>query len=227
MKRIDTRSTSYTPYQLPNDVNYYWRVRALSGSSQTDWSEVWSFEKHWYIQPELLTPVSSYQYTSDAPLFSWTSVPGAAYYVLEWARDQHFLVSHTSVSVMHTYYYPYNRSFGAAETWFWRVTPYHGAGYAGAPSTTRSFTLGAGAELVPDQVYPSYTYEPDARFSVHEPTTAPLPIFAWERVIEAFDFVGTYELEVDDDPLFGSPEFTETTANSTVVPDWTRPFTPR
>ncbi len=43
---------------------------------------------------------------------------------------------------------------------------------------------------------------------------------------EGQDFVGTYEIQVDTDPLFITPDFTLTTANAVVVPDWTTPFTP-
>ncbi|MEM4235172.1 MAG: hypothetical protein QXU75_08495, partial [Candidatus Methanomethylicaceae archaeon] len=80
---IETRNTTYTPQNtMPNDVNFYWRVRARSGNSISDWSEVRKFIKKWYILPKLLTPTNLYQYVRH-PLFSWTPVPGAAYYKIE------------------------------------------------------------------------------------------------------------------------------------------------
>ncbi|MEJ2711194.1 MAG: hypothetical protein P8074_26540, partial [Anaerolineales bacterium] len=88
--RIDTRNTTFTPVKsLPNDTNYYWRVRTHSGKSVSDWSAVWNFRKNWDIQPLLLTPVNNYQHVRF-PLFSWTPVPGAAYYKVEWKTINSF-----------------------------------------------------------------------------------------------------------------------------------------
>ncbi len=80
---IDTRNTTYTPVNtLPNDVNYYWRVRAHSGNSISNWSEIRTFLKQWYIQAQPLTPVNLYQ-DARFPLFNWTPVPAASYYRIE------------------------------------------------------------------------------------------------------------------------------------------------
>ena len=58
--QIDTRNTSYTPTStLPNDVNYYWRVRVHSGNSISDWTPSRTFIKRWYIKPTLLTPTNN------------------------------------------------------------------------------------------------------------------------------------------------------------------------
>src|SRR3972149_1784778 len=80
---VTTRNTTYTPLStLPNDVNYYWRVRAYSGNSISGWSSIMTFVKKWYTQPVLLTPVNNFQYSKD-PFFSWTPVAGASYYKIE------------------------------------------------------------------------------------------------------------------------------------------------
>ena len=71
-----TDNTTYTfSAALENDKNYYWRVQAFNGKSNSDWSNeaVWYFTKRWYIQPVLLTPVSatstSGSRSSVGPLF--------------------------------------------------------------------------------------------------------------------------------------------------------------
>ncbi|NLD73796.1 MAG: hypothetical protein GX649_13920, partial [Chloroflexi bacterium] len=80
---LTTRNTAYTPTSdLPNDVNYFWRVRAHSGASVGPWSAERSFLKEWYLQPTLLTPTNYYQYVHN-PMFSWTPVPGAVRYRFE------------------------------------------------------------------------------------------------------------------------------------------------
>ncbi len=58
---VKTCNTTYTPpNDLPNDVNYYWRVQARSGASVGPWTASRMFVKHWYLPPTLLTPTNFY-----------------------------------------------------------------------------------------------------------------------------------------------------------------------
>jgi hypothetical protein len=113
---VDTRNTTYTPTDaLANDTSYFWRVRVHSGSSITTWTTASQpFRKGWYIQPVLLTPPDSYQF-ARFPLFSWTPVPGAAYYIVEISHYSGFTpIYETSDKVANTFYTMKNYEPGMA-----------------------------------------------------------------------------------------------------------------
>ena len=119
---IDTANTTFTPRNtLPNHVNYYWRVRVHSGESISDWSNVWTFRKQWYIQPVLLTPVNLYQFVRF-PFFSWTPVPGASFYRVEVDRDQDFVGLLLGAFTSNPFYMP-DYYVGDLGVRYWRVIP--------------------------------------------------------------------------------------------------------
>lgn len=227
---VDTRNTSYTPIsELPNDVNYYWRVRVHAGGAIADWSAVRTFRKQWYIQPELLTPTNNYQFVSDA-LFSWTPVPAAASYRLEINCANSFPPSPTCgwtfnvANPFHAMRVELNRYLGPI-TWFWRVTPVDGSGGMGRPSATSSFIYSPLA-LAPQLVYPLYYYAPTAALNPREDRTVNLPVFIWHRLAFSDTQAAAYRLQVDDDPLFGSVDWTLDTENLSAAPTAAAPFTP-
>ena len=132
---IETNNTTFTPTTtLPNDVDYYWRVRAISGPSVGPWSAYtggvpWRFRKQWYIKPILLTPTNLYQ-SVRFPFFSWTPVPGAAYYRIEYTPVPNFVSDVRTDTTSNTFYTP--RDYvGAADTWYWRITPFDGNNHQG------------------------------------------------------------------------------------------------
>lgn len=243
-KTIDTRNTSYIPTEsLPNDVNYCWRVRAHSGNAISDWSETWEFLKQWYIQAVPLTPVNNYQYTKW-PFFSWTPVPGAAYYKIQIRGDNTF-PSPINDGIITTNPYYTDPDFnwapaGTPKIWYWRVTPFDGDKNAGKPSdgnpspNPMSFTINYESRT-PHLYYPPYYYEPnnypstieDIAMNPHEDASVALPIFIWHRV---FDLAGNeakaYKIQVDDDPLFLSLDWEYETENLSATPTILAPFNP-
>ncbi len=78
---------------LEFDTKYYWRVRAISDSLESDWSEVWSFQT---IQKQILeapTLISPFNASIEVPvngLISWSSVEGAKYYNVELSSTPDF-----------------------------------------------------------------------------------------------------------------------------------------
>jgi hypothetical protein len=229
---IDTRNTTYTPINpLPNDVNYYWRVRVTSGASISPWSEVRTFLKQWYIRPQLLTPTNNYQ-NARFPLFSWTPVPGAAYYRIEYGTTPLMEEILVTEDVSNTFYTP--RSFSTSvmpdrTTYYWRVTPYDKQGQMGkASEQVFSFATYGDAEA-PHLIYPSYYYPPnnygpgyEGIFTdPYEDRTVPLPIFMWHRVLTLADGSVAnplFRLQVATDNLFNNIVWEKYTENLAAAP---------
>ena len=240
---VETRNPSYTPVDaFPNDVNYCWRVRAQSGLSISDWSDTWEFQKKWYIQAVPLTPVNNYQNTKN-PFYSWTPVPGAAYYVFQISSVNSFLPPWQGQlwQAVNPYIVP-GFGYGASNIWYWRVTPFDRNNNAGKPSDgnphPRPFSFIENYNsLAPDQVYPLYYYIPnsfpppddDVAMQPHEDRTVPLPIFMWHRVfnLSGDDPAQAYRIEVNQDPLFlSSPDWEFDTENLSAIPTSADPFNP-
>ncbi|HWQ83783.1 MAG TPA: hypothetical protein VN363_04405, partial [Anaerolineales bacterium] len=233
--QIETRNTTFTPTtQLPNDVNYYWRVQTVSGSSLADWSAVWTFRKQWYIKPVTLTPRNLYTSVRH-PFFSWTPVPGASYYNIEiWSSNP----SHSlSENVSNPWYTP-RQYWGDDSTYYWRVTPYERDNAKGVSSDTASY-LSSYQMMAPMQVYPPYYYEldnypaPDLDVFTqpHEDRTVALPVFTWHRLTGPFPTGDTqayvYRIEVNTDPTFiASPVWSVDTENTNATPTHTNYFYP-
>ncbi len=233
---VTTRNTTYTPLvAMPNDKNYFWRVKVQSGLSISNWSVIRQFQKQWYIKPVLLTPVDGYQH-QRFPLYSWTPVPGASYYKIEISAFSGFSILFNTDTTANTFYTATNHAPGL---WYWRVTPYDGDGNAGKTSDTSSYVSDYAA-LAPNQVYPLYYYLPDAYVNFpgvttnpHEDRTAPLPIFIWNRIYKpAGDpdqgqvYADAYRLQVSTDINFGSWNWSVDTENTTAAPTTANPFAP-
>lgn len=246
---IDTPNTTFTPLvTIPNDVDYFWRVRAKSGESVSDWTVGSSgalgriFRKQWYLQAQTLTPRNGYL-NVRIPFFSWTPIPGAASYRLDFDTDPNFSQPITqTINTSNTFLTPgdYN---GTYAKYYWRVTPYDGSNWPGKASGDPNppFAFESEADTVaPEQVYPFYYYEPDnyaghpeITTNPHEDRTAPLPIFIWHRLTAPYndatpgaDFAPAYRIEVDEDQLFGSPDWVAETENTIAAPTAANPFVP-
>ena len=225
---VDSRNTAYTPTSdLPNDVNYNWRVRAYSGASISDWSPPRTFVKRWYIQPQLLTPVNNAQYVRD-PFFSWTPVPAASYYKVEVNTANSFpptVQGWTATTANPFWVRPdFDRSV-SPRTWYWRVTPVDRAANAGQPSEVFSFVYN-GTALAAQQIHPLFYYEPSPLLRPREDRAVAWPLFMWHRITYLTTQVAAYRVQVDDDPLFGSVNWTFDTQNLSAAPTVDRPFAP-
>ncbi|MEJ5197811.1 MAG: hypothetical protein WHX53_02700, partial [Anaerolineae bacterium] len=221
---VDTRNTTFTPTgDLPNDVNYYWRVRAHSDRSVSDWSETRTFVKRWYLQPELLAPTNNYLYVRRPPLFVWTPVPGAAYYKIEVNDANSFPHGWEGWDTTTANTFWVNPGFNRLpnrRTWYWRVTPYDRSGNAGLPSNVFSFEYDATA-IAPDLIAPLPYYTPSALVNPAEDRTAAWPIFIWQRTDAP-----AYRLQVSRDPLFDTVDWQVDTQNPAAAPTNAQPFQP-
>jgi hypothetical protein len=223
---ITTNNITYTPQAtLSNDINYYWRVRAASGLSLSDWSATWVFQKRWYLTPTLLTPTNNYSYVRF-PFFSWTPVPGAARYRIQIDKDPDFVGLILDQYTSNTYYTPTTWD-GAGGSRYWRVIPYDGSGKPGKESAEYSFQNGA--FTTPFQMYPLYYYSPDALLNPREDRTVPYPLFMWSRMTTLGTGANTavsYQVQVCSDSLCNTVVWSEVTQNLYAAPTTTNPFTP-
>ena len=231
-----TNNTTFTPTAtLPNDVDYYWRVRAISGTSVGPWTAYqpgvpWKFRKQWYIKPVLLTPTNNYQFVRF-PFFSWTPVPGAAYYKIEYDTEPNFAPPIKSDTTSNPFYTP-KEYLGAEDIWYWHVIPFDGSARQGAMSDLFSYSSSY-LFLSPEQVYPLYYFEPNTftgypavSMNPYEDRTVALPVFAWKRLTDDFGETpaGAYEVEVFDSG--GAPVWSTQTENLTAAPTPANPFNP-
>lgn len=236
--QVDSRNTTWTPIStIANDVNYYWRVKAVSGNSESDWSEVRSFLKKWYIQPELLEPPNNYLNQYMPPLFNWTPVPGAAKYKIQIDTTPDFGSPIYEAMVANTFYTPAGASYASEPIYYWRVIPYDGDGRPGLASQTYSYE--SEYSLAPELVYPFYYYDPAVEdpnqpgtfveFSPTEDRTIAYPLFVWHRSIDVLaggDYANAYRIQVDDNPNFNSINWDYDTETLSAVPTVSDPFTP-
>ena len=221
---------------MPNDVNYYWRVRVHSGTSISEWTDIRSFIKQWYIKPVLLTPVNLYQHVRF-PIFNWTPVPGASYYKVEIDSEPNFSAPiYDSGTTANTFFSPTKYS-SPSSTYYWRVTPYDGNGEAGVPSNTSSY-VSYGTSVAPQQIYPFYYYPPDTYSGFPGITTNPTKTEACHCrslsgiALPSLDanqgqvYAQAYRLQVSTDPTFNSFNWQVDTENLVTTPWAANPFAP-
>jgi len=230
---INTRQTFYTPTDtFPNKARYCWRVKVESGSAVGEYSDIWHFEKRWYLQPQLLTP--SYQYGNGLyPIYSWTPVPGASYYNIEISEDPYFKDIFESATTANTIYSPQSK-YNGTDYYYWRVTPYDGGGEPGLTSEVWEYQSNYDS-TAPILIYPPYYYQPNDYdgFTMNpvEDRTIAYPIFIWHRVMNPTPnggiFASAYRLQVDTTPNFNNILWEYDTENTSATPIVGDDFTPQ
>ena len=183
-----------------------------------------SFQKRWYLQPTLLTPVNLYQ-LARFPLFSWTPVPGAASYKIEVNDVNSFPGGDTATTT--NPFYSFNAYKGDAYTRYWRVTPIDANNHEGKPSTVFSY-YSSRDYLSPSLIYPLYYYPPDPLLEPHTDRSAPQPVFQWNRVLTLSGniYAPAYRIEVSTSPVFIPLVWTADTENLVATPTVTNNFNP-
>jgi hypothetical protein len=230
---INTKQTFYTPIDtFPNDVRYCWRVRVESGSAVGDYSDMWHFEKRWYLQPQLLTP--SYQFENGLyPIYSWTPVPGASRYIIEISEDPDFNDIFEIATTANTFYSPQSKYIGT-NYYYWRVTPIDGSGEVGLPNDPPWEYQSNYDSTAPILIYPFYYYQPnnydELTMNPVEDRTIAYPVFIWHRVMNPTPFGGifasAYRIQVDTTPNFNNILWEYDTENTSATPIDSDDFTP-
>jgi hypothetical protein len=233
---VTPNNTRFTPLDnLENDKEYYWRVAARDQTG-TDgpWSEVRSFYMEWHLEPLLLSPKNNY-IRAPFPVFIWTPVAGAKKYRI-WADTEDSFAeprkfqkdvegpvryNHTNWGVIQVC-----MPSGPPCPYYWQVKALDNQANEAPWSDT--FAVDYSWEPAPTLVYPPPYYDPAVVSStlyldIRSDPTVPAPVFMWDRVVRTQGGVSevsadTYEIQVDDDPAFGSVDWTTTTNNLSIAP---------
>jgi hypothetical protein len=187
--------TSFTYASLDYNTRYFWRVRAANEAGEGDWSTVSWFRTR--IPPALDPPllVSPFNNATGVPtsptLFVWNSVTGATGYGLEADDDPLF----QSPVIQQTNIVGTNFSstvLGQGLRYYWRV---YASNEYGTSDYSDIWSFATETPPAPDA--PSLVAPSNGSGSVSLTPT----VFVWNSIPSA----DSYGLQVDNDPLFGSP----------------------
>jgi hypothetical protein len=121
---VTVDSTRYSPANTLLNGTYFWRVRAKDAKSvpnNGDWSTERTFTRGWAEKPTLLTPAWTEFDPATVvaiPTFTWTPVPLASHYEIEFSHDPNFSPgdgSTMSCYTNHTRFTQYVRYTGGGE----------------------------------------------------------------------------------------------------------------
>jgi hypothetical protein len=229
-----TSQTDYTPERtLANDQDYYWRVLATDArGTNSDWSEVRRFRMKWNFEARLLAPLNNAVRTSY-PYFNWAPIPGAERYEIQIDESTSFASPIASEKIYNTLSYAQPRwdNVTVDGDYFWRIRGVDAQDNVTPWSDLRSFR--PTCQTSPNLIYPHYYYTPDtANLPVHGDRTIAWPVFVWDTSIVCDPATGhvlwppvdSYQLTVDDDISFSTPNLQITTKGNAVAPTANTPF---
>ena len=229
-----TSQTDYTPERtLANDQDYYWRVLATDvRGTNSDWSEVRRFRMKWNFDAQLLAPLNNAVRTSY-PYFTWAPIPGAERYEIQIDESTSFAAPIASEKIYNTLSYAQPRwdNVTVDGDYFWRIRGVDAQDNVTPWSDLRSFR--PTCQTSPNLIYPHYYYTPDtANLPVHGDRTIAWPVFVWDTALVCDPATGHlqappvdyYELTVDDDIAFSTPNFQITTKGNAAAPTAANPF---
>lgn len=194
------------PFALTPGRQYYWRVRGLNIiNGAGGWSAVRYFRTP-LAQPVIISPAPNEALLTDRPAFNWDFVDGASQYTLQVSATSNFsrLLVHVTVD---TAEYSMTKDLPQNKILYWRVrakTP-----VVTSPWSTRwSFKTG-NPPSVPVLVAPAN----------NALVTDYTPLFNWNNsTVSAPKTFKHYEIEVDDNIDFSSPEITAAQTVSQFTP---------
>ncbi|MFT3894171.1 MAG: hypothetical protein QM730_21275 [Anaerolineales bacterium] len=178
-----------TTSALPHNTKFFWRVLAFNTSGQYSTSAVWSFRTA--LLPVTLNALQNGN--TLRPTFSWNDPNGAPLptsYTIQIAAVSNFSTLLTSGSPTTNNFTP-SINLPAGKLLYWRVR----ANGINGPSlwTTGSFTTPT-PPSVPTLLLPA----------TNSLNTNYTPTLKWSVVTSTQSFA-YYQVQVDDDPLFGTP----------------------
>jgi hypothetical protein len=165
-----------------------------------------------YLAPTLLQPAVNGRTNDSTPTLSWQPVPYAGtryggYYEIMIDDNNTFTspeVTGTSTTVTFTSGTALPTTSPADKIYYWRVRAHNELG-AGPWSAARPFALDITPPGAPTLVAPANSAA----------LTAARPTFSWTAVSSGG--TTTYQILVDNDPVFGSPRLNSTVATTSIV----------
>jgi hypothetical protein len=126
IESIDTEMNCWTPTSWYEQGIYYWRVATIdSAGNPGPYSPPAAFLLQ-YTTTTLVYPISGW--VVQTPSFTWTAVPGAAYYRLEVATSTDFYPLYDFTITNNTHYTPLF-AYPIEQIYYWRVGTYNADGY--------------------------------------------------------------------------------------------------
>jgi predicted phage tail protein len=116
----------YVDHNLYEDTIYYWKVRAINGSTSGPWSEVWTFKVNAHLTaPTLTFPAEATRITNNTAYLQWQPSTEASRYRIQLASDTNFtkLVADLTINSAH---YQVNIGLQSGTTYHWRVMAING-----------------------------------------------------------------------------------------------------
>ncbi len=198
----DITLSEFTPVSnLAPNTKYYWRVRAYNAvGDDSPWSASRTFRTA-ILPPTLLGPSGAL--LNKHPPFTWEGVPGAASYVLEVSTTDTFASKAINKTVS-ALSYTHTADLLPNTHYFWRVKANAAAGSHGpsAYSEVWEFTT-ANPPSVPVLSAPAN----------NALTTDYTPPLDWkDSALPSGTVFGHYEVQIDNNSDFSSPEATGSTA---------------
>jgi len=186
------------------DGAYYWRVCAINAAHTAGpWSTPWRFTVQQPLAgiPDLVSPDDASTDTTGTPLFSWSSTANAASYQIQIDKNAGFSSPDLDSTITDTNLTPPTALTDGVYSWRLRaINPY---GTPSGWSAVRTITIDV-PPAAPDLKKPDDT----AISTVAKPT------FSWETVANGVN----YQIQVDNNGDFSSPEFDDTAVTTARAP---------
>lgn len=187
-------------------TKYYWRVKAISLTEQSDWSEAWNFTSaaNFYEKPILLQPTNGNLKTPRQPTFVWTKSNQALYKLQIWTNEKAQGNPIIEIGNITDTTYKLSVNLDLQTTYYWRVMAYSGYVNSGW-SEMYMFNVSEQAPSAP------LLYSPE-----NEATNISLtPQFVWQKTDAA-----NYRIQISKTSNFNSivldiTELTDTTYTPT------------
>jgi hypothetical protein len=198
-ENLGLSDNSYT-YALADGI-YYWRVRAVDNAyNASGWSDNFNLRIDTTLPPvpALLWPTSGQNINDNTPTLDWSDVSDLSppiTYGLQVDNDLDFSTPFVDLTgLMESTHTTPELPEGV---WYWRVNVRDNAGNTSDWSASRSFKVDVTPPPAPALVWPVDGMK----------TNDNTPTFKWTAVIDA-SLPLTYDILVDNDPSFTSPEIT-------------------
>ena len=171
---------------LPDTV-YYWRVKALNESGESNWSEAWHFSTGQKIPDvPVWEPAHESEGVETTPLLVWGASERAEMYDLQLSKNADFSEILIDVSEIFQTEYQVADELNKGATYYWRVRAGNTSGYSdwSEPlSFTTEMPTGVHADQVPvefmlEQNYPNpFNPSTQIRFAVPEQSHVRLSVY--------------------------------------------------